>query len=219
MSALLRKIAHLQVWVALLGLAPWAWAEETEAPPWFEVTQWAVHTPPAKAIPGLTFSARQEAYHLQQNPDDTAALGKLSVLQFTLGRYEDAAESFYQLLDRQPTYPFAFAQYMQALYLSGDPDTVRFLLKKNVGKHAAPLPTEMLSAQLDFEVLAYPQARAHLEQALIHLEAQKDKMADRNHARLKKIVVLNLIHLSHLLKDKEGPARYLKMMPEFSPSK
>ena len=126
-------LAGLGLTVLLLPTSSIA-ADANVRPHWISVHEWAVRPPPAHIVASLRYSIREEQFKLSQNPNHAGALGKISVLQFTLGDYELAAASFHRLLNIQSTYPFAFAQYMQALYLSGDPDTVRFLLERDIGQ-------------------------------------------------------------------------------------
>ena len=184
-----------------------------ERPAWVGVMSWAVPPPlSAENRTQIINSATRETILISKNPEDAAALSRLGMLQFQLRQFEYAALSFRRLLKLQPEHPFALTQYMQALYLTGDADTVRWLMKQNVITAALPLPSEMLAAQLDFDAKDFAKSKAHLEIAWSNLQENQVELDERRYRGLAEVVLNNLIYCCRKINDIEGAQRYRIML-------
>ena len=176
---------------------------------WLGPEKWALSTMPAEARRNARTEAKSTLFHTIQDPGNPALWEKLAVLYFTINDFLRATRAYYEVLRLQPDYPLAYTQYLQAMYLSGDVDTVRWLLKQETEIVPMELPTELLSAQLDYDAEDFLRARRHLERALTIIEepgAANIKEAIR--LMLHRTTLHNLIHLCEKLNDTEAVREY-----------
>ena len=179
----------------------------TMLPPWKSMRDWSLKPLPAEARAQLATFTRREQFKVNVNPDDALAWTNLAFYLFSAREFDQAAKAFRQVLRLKPSTPHAYAQYLQSLYLTGNTDTVRWLMAQPTGTLLEPLAKELISGELDYESEDYYRTIQHLEAAIVIIRAPETQMDPSLANRVTKVIINNLIHANrhignqHALED------------------